>query len=122
MAFISRTHGHRMGSCVGTGQCVALVQHTAGVPHTSKWRRGALVRGGDHPAGTAIATFSSTGRYANHVDGRSHAAIFLEETPEGIRVCDQWHGQACHTRLIRYKAGKGLPVDDGDAYYVIEVA
>ena len=40
--------------------------------------------------GTAIATFDPDGRYGNHTDGRSHAAIYLGQDATGIRVIDQW--------------------------------
>ena len=64
------------------------------MPHTSKWRRGTKARGGELPNGTAIATFDPVShRYTNSVDGRSHAAIFLREDPEGLRVLDQWVGR-----------------------------
>ena len=70
-----------------------------------------------------IATFQN-GAYSNNTHGFSHAAIFLRQTAEGIYVLDQWihvgKRQVVHERLIRFKGGIGKPVDDGDAYYVIE--
>jgi hypothetical protein len=86
---------------VGSGQCVALVQQATGAPLTAPWRRGALVRGNMAlRPGTAIATFDSDGRYGNHTDGRSHAAIYLGQDAHGIRVIAQW---------IERKNGKIVP-------------
>ena len=112
-----------VGRVVGNGHCVAFVREAAFVPHTSKWRRGTKARGGELPNGTAIATFDPVShRYTNSVDGRSHAAIFLREDPEGLRVLDQWVGRPVGPRLIRFAPGANTrPVNDGDAYYVIEV-
>jgi hypothetical protein len=59
---------------VGTHQCVALVQHYAKVPHTSKWKEGEKVESSTKIAkGTAIATFVS-GKYPNKAHG-NHAAF-----------------------------------------------
>lgn len=38
--------------------------------------------------GTAIATFDPSGKYGNHTDGRSHAAIYLGQDATGIQVLD----------------------------------
>jgi hypothetical protein len=110
---------HRwLGKSVGSGHCVALVQAACAAPHTSAWRPGAKARGGALPRGAAIATFSDR-RYANSTDGSSHAAIFLEEAPGGLRVVDQWKGQPCHERTIRYKGGQGTANNDGDQFYAV---
>jgi hypothetical protein len=78
------------------------------------------VRDGNTPQSVAIATFDPNGRYGNHTDGRSHAAILIATQSDGLRAIDQWVGQPVHNRLIRFKDGEGDPVNDGDAYYVIE--
>jgi hypothetical protein len=120
--FIAANALQSAGQVVGNGQCVALVRDACSAPHTSNWTRGERVR--DNPGlkmGTAIATFDPDGHYGNHVDGRSHAAILLAVTPEGLLVNDQWLGQTTHTRLIHYRGGKGDPVNDGDAFYVVMV-
>ena len=109
-----------LGRVVGNGHCVAFVREAAGAPHTSEWRRGALVRGSAGEPGTAIATFDPDGRYGNHVDGRSHAAILVAIGTDGLLVWDQWLGQPVHQRVIRYRAGRGDPVNDGDVYHAIE--
>lgn len=122
MSFISHNPQKYRGQAVGSGQCVAYVQYAAGCPHTSHWRRGRKVRASDDiEPGTAIACFDPNGRYGNHTDGRSHAAIFVEETGAGLVVFDQWRGQSVHQRTIRFRGGKGKRVNDGDAFCVIEV-
>jgi hypothetical protein len=81
------------------------------------------VRGGNHVPGTAIATFSKAGRYENATDGRSHAAILIAVNSDGLLVWDQWVSQPVAQRVIRYRGGtdpKGA-VNDGDAFYVIEL-
>jgi hypothetical protein len=100
---------------------VAFVREVTGLPPTATWRRGDPVRGGDFPAGTAIATFDPNGRYGNHVDGRSHTAILLAETSDGLLVTDQWVGQEVHQRMLRFRAGKGDACNDGDQYYAVEI-
>lgn len=57
--------------------------------------------------GTVIATFDSDGLYGNHLDGRSHAAIYLGQGLIGIRVLDPLSGhtrQPVHERVIRFSA------------------
>lgn len=109
------------GQVVANGQCVRYVQTCAGVPHTSSWQQGEQVRGnpGIEP-GTAIATFDVDGSYGNHTDGRSHAAIFIEESAFGILVWDQWVGHPVARRMIHFRNGQGRRVNDGDQFSVIE--
>jgi hypothetical protein len=77
---------------VGTGWCVPLVQKATGAPLTSEWRAGASVFGNPKiKPGTAIAVFDKDGRYGNHTDGTSHAAIFLGQDAGGIHVIDQFN-------------------------------
>jgi hypothetical protein len=108
---------------VGTGHCVPFVQEASGAPQTSLWKRGKRVRG-DYGirVGTAIATFSAEGRYTNSLDGTSHAAMYVTQDAVGIQVWDQWKGQPVHKRWIRFQGGApGVkPVNDGDAFYVID--
>lgn len=122
MPHVSRDHQRHTGRVLGNGHCVAFARECCGLPPTAEWRRGDPVRGSDCAPGTAIATFDSNGRYGNHVDGRSHAAILLAENVDGLLVLDQWIGQPVHQRVIRYRGGNGDPVNDGDAFYTIEVA
>ena len=111
-----------MGQAVPDGHCVALVRECSGLPATANWRRGALVKGSLFETGTCIATFDPNGRYGNHTDGRSHAAILLSENSDGLLVCDQWLGQVCQQRVIRFRNGSGDAVNDGDKFYSIELA
>jgi hypothetical protein len=122
MSWIAESPEPFAGQRVGNGRCVALVWQAAKAPHTSQWRRGERVRHSDVPPGTAIATFDDDGRYGNHLDGRSHAAILIAELPEGLRVWDQRQGHPVAERTIRWRDGdgNGRPVNDGDEYYVIE--
>ena len=123
MAYVSTTYKRYLGGkAVSTGHCVPLVRESCGAPHTSQWKRGALVRETECDEGTAIATFDSNGTYGNHTDGRSHAAILIAVNSDGLLVADQWIGQAPQQRVIRYKGGndpKGA-ANDGDMFYVIE--
>lgn len=109
----------RLGQVIDNGHCVRLVQVVAQAPHTSTWKQGPKVRGNNVQFGTVIATFDQNGRYENDTTGRSHAAIFLSETNEGLRVIDQWQKQPVHERLIRFRGGQGSPINDGDAFYVL---
>jgi hypothetical protein len=108
------------GNVVDNGQCVRYVQTCAGVPHTSRWRPGTIVRDSNVEPGTAIATFDPDGRYGNHTDGRSHAAIFMEQVEGGLLVWDQWKNQPVHQRVIRFRSGEGRWVNDGDRFSAIE--
>ena len=101
--------------------CVAHVRRVTGLPQTSQWRRGVKVRDAGLASGVAIATFDPNGTYGNHTDGRSHAAIFIEQTDEGLRCLDAWIGHKAAERIIRFRGGNGKPVDDGDAYHTITV-
>ena len=121
MAFVAEKPGAYAGKVVGSGHCVPFVQESAKAPHTSAWRAGAKVRGAGVAPGTAIATFDRSGRYGNHTDGRSHAAILIAELADGLSVWDQWKGRPVAQRVIRFRGGGGTyAVDDGDEYQVIE--
>jgi hypothetical protein len=128
MPYIARNPEAFLSSSVGTGQCVALAERAAMAPRTQFWRRGKKVRGAhDVQRGTIIATFDPSGCYGNHTDGRSHAAIYLGQTGAGIEVIDQWvdvsHGvhrpHPASRRVIRFRGGHGVAVNDGDQYYVV---
>jgi hypothetical protein len=103
--------------------CVALVKHAAGLGPTSTWRRGVRVRGANLPRGTIIATFTGDPpRYPSTMSGDSHAAIYLDQTLQGLRVIDQWFQHPAQERIIRFRDGHGDAVNDGDAFFVVEVA
>ena len=121
MAWIAKDPESYIGEVVGNGQCVAYVHAACAMPPTAQWKRGAHVKDGDVPHGTAIATFEPNGTYGNVV-GQSHAAILDRVTPQGLQVWDQWTDQPVHARLIRFQGGDGKPVNDGDRFYVIEHA
>jgi hypothetical protein len=123
MAYIADDPESYQNTVVGSGQCVAFVQQASGAPLTSGWNQGSIVRGDlALQAGTAIATFDSNGRYTNSTDGTSHAAIYIGQNEIGLQVWDQWKGQPVHQRTIRFQGGAvGVkPVNDGDAFYVID--
>ena len=121
--FFAIDPGRYMNQVVDNGHCVRFCQIVAKtLPHTSRWARGKKVRGGQVPPLAIVATFNTEGRYANAIDGTSHAAVFLHETSEGIEVWDQWQGQPVHRRIIRFRDGASKPVNDGDRFYVVESA
>ena len=119
--FVSTKYGDFAGRSVDTGHCVRFCQvATPGLPHTSRWRKGRKVRGGNVEPGTVIATFGSQGRYANALDGSSHAAILLAEQDDGLLVWDQWVGHPVQRRVIRFRDGHGTAANDGDRFFVVE--
>jgi hypothetical protein len=120
MSFLAKHPERYLDQAVDGGQCVAFVRKVAGAPHTSYWRPGVPVAMTDIATGTAIATFDRSGRYGNHTDGRSHAAIYVQTHGAGIRVWDQWKGQPVHQRVIRWKDGVPPACDDASQFYVIE--
>jgi hypothetical protein len=122
MPFIVEGAEAHAGKVVGNGHCVRFLQVAGGVPHTSRWRKGAAARGATLERGTAIATFDPDGTYGNHVDGRSHAAVVDRVQTNGIMVWDQWVGHPVARRLLKYRNGEGPAVNDGDRFYVIEPA
>jgi hypothetical protein len=123
MSFVARDPERHAGKPIGSGHCVAFIQHTTSVGHTSTWRRGERVRDADNvPTGTAIATFDANGRYENDTTGRSHAAILIARQDDGLLVWDQWLNQPVQQRVIRYRGGQGSAVNDGDKFYIIEPA
>jgi|CXWL01.1.fsa_nt_gi hypothetical protein len=121
MAYICSSPENYSGQKVGNGQCVVFVQHCTNAPNTALWKKGKKVRGDLLLVnGTAIATFDENGKYPNKPTG-NHAAIYVGQDTVGIWVFDQWVRQgAVKKRRIRFKGGVGDPVDDGDAYFVID--
>ncbi len=88
-----------------------------------------MVRGDTALApGTAIATFDANGRYANHSHG-NHAAIYLSQDANGIRVIDQWNRrnaqgrivsqQPPHIRVLQFDDRRGAS-DNGNRFSVVE--
>ena len=120
MPYIAADPESFLGQVVGTGHCVPLTQDACEVPHTSQWRQGESVRRADLARGTIIATFDDDGRYGNHTDGRSHAAIYLGQDNTGLQVIDQWVNHPTAPRTIRFRGGEGRRVNDGDQFSVVE--
>src|SRR5258708_3409608 len=120
MTYIAQKPEDYQGTVVGSGQCVAFVEAASGAPLTSSWNKGTKVRGNAVQKGVAIATFDANGKYGNHTDGTSHAAIYISQDAVGIQVWDQWLAQPVHQRTIRFQGGApGVkPVNDGDAFYL----
>ena len=111
----------------GNGQCVALVQVEAQVPHTSTWTEGAAVRGNTTIVkGTAVATFVG-GKYPNKAHG-NHAAFYLGQNAAGIQVLDQWKSDKKPkiSKRTMFFSGKNKdgsfidPSNNGDALSIIE--
>lgn len=120
MSYVAQAPRNSKGTTVGNGHCVAYARHAAAMPHTAAWRKGDLVKGKLLIAiGTAIATFDKNDRYANHVDGTSHVAIYLGQTSVGIQVMDQWVGHPVSERTIYFRSAPRA-VNDGNNYYVVE--
>lgn len=108
------------GRQVGNGSCALYVQRVSKVGLTRGWRRGRLVRGGNVPRNTIIATFAGNPpRYPNRRDGSSHVAVFIRQRADGLLVFDQWVNRPVAQRLIRFKGGQGTANNDGDRYYVV---
>jgi hypothetical protein len=115
---------------VGSGECVALVQRATGAPRTDKWQAGALVQGNTNlPPGTAIAVFDADGKYGNHTNETSHAAIYLRQDAKGIYVIDQWNirgnGQIVShwgpvEELIPFNRPGRSTIGRGESYRVIQ--
>jgi hypothetical protein len=120
MGFVVERPERYAGQIVANGHCVRFVQEAGDLPHTGHWRPGRKARGGALPHGTVIATFDPNNRYGNHTDGRSHAAIFVEETAAGLLVWDQWLRHPVAQRVIAFRGGRGRRVNDGDQFHVVE--
>ena len=130
MAYVAADTDHLVSDLpVGSGECVALVEQATGAPHASSWRKGALVKGNTALAkGTAIATFNAQGKYGNHRHG-NHAAIYLDQDANGLRVIDQWNIRdpkthqivthvSPHIHTLRF--GNRSYSDNGDNFSVVQ--
>lgn len=121
-AFIAADYARYIGRSVGSGQCVALVQAASpGIGLTRNWVCGAPVQGNtDLRPGTVIATFDSSNRYGNNLDGSSHAAIYLGQNERGIQVMDQWAGSMAAARTIPWSNPSGIAANTGAAFHVVQ--
>lgn len=113
-----------LGRSVGSGQCVALVR--AALPSlgpSSTWTEGAAVQGNTSLApGTPIATFGAASTYANATDGSSHAALYLGQDAQGLKVLDQWQGRAAAVRTIPWNHPGASAANTGSAFHVVQAA
>lgn len=123
-SYVAASYSQYVGQSVGSGECVALVQAAdPAVGLTRTWVQGQQVQGAtDLQPGTIIATFDSSGRYANATDGSSHAAIYLGQNDQGIQVLDQWAGSPAAIRTIRWSNPNGTAANTGSAFYVVSHA
>jgi len=124
--YVADNPGQWLGQpSVGTGECVLLVQQATGTPRSTQWRPGIDVQGNTAiRPGTAIATFDANGHYSGH------AAIYLGQDANGIRVIDQWNNRDREGRITSQHAPseRTLPFGDprhsrinrGDSYRVLE--
>lgn len=132
MPYVARNAKEFLKTSVGSGQCVAFVQAAAQTGHTSGWKKGEQVQGAVLTPGTAIATFSADGKYENNTSGKSHAAIYMGQDANGVKVYDQWmymetdadgkktkKARMVDERTIRFSPHKKA-VNDGRNYFVIE--
>jgi hypothetical protein len=127
----------------GSGQCAALAQDLGKhlvppIPLVAHWQRGTRVKGNILPPGTVIAIFNSNGDYqgskfAHHLNGTAHTALYVGQTNVGIEVVHQYlNSRTIKGSLIRFggqrvtghKSGVsgsgGKLEDDADNYYVVE--
>ena len=74
----------------------------------------------DLKPGTVIATFDSSDRYGNTLDGNSHAAIYLGQDKHGIQVMDQWAGKTAAIRTIPWSNPSGIAANTGAAFHVVQ--
>ena len=121
---VATDYARYIGRSAGSRQCVALVQATnPSIGLTRTWKCGAAVRGNtDLAPGTAIATFDGAARYANALDGSSHAAIYLGQNERGIQVMDQWAGSTAAVRTIPWTNPSGKAANTGSAFHVVRSA
>lgn len=121
MSYMDPLPGSDLGNVVGDGQCVAYVKKAAGCPITANWKPGRVVKGNNIERGTAIARFGPDGKYINE-SGKGHAAIYdTQDSVNGLKVWDQWTGQAVHSHYLRFGVSPpDPPAKDGNNFCVIE--
>ena len=120
--FIAADYAQYIGQSVGSGQCVALVQAAnPSIGPTRNWQCGVPVQGNTElRPGTIIATFDSSGCYANALDGSSHEAIYLGQNERGIQVMDQWAGNTAAARTLPWTNPSGAAANTGAAFHVVQ--
>ena len=121
---VEKLNGHAPFS---NGECVALVQATTSVGHTSRWRRGPRVVDLSYlNPGTVIANFvfdkQGNGSFPNQHG--YHAALFVDFCGRGVsstkaknmRVMDQWRTRIPNTVRQREIVARGKSKAEGSAY------
>lgn len=109
------------------GECVALVQATTTIGHTSRWRPGPRVADLRYlNPGTVIANFVFDKRGNGSFPNRHgyHAALFVDFGGRGVSsgqagsiwVMDQWRSRAPHTIRRREILARGKSKATGNAY------
>lgn len=122
--YVEKLNGHAPFS---NGECVALVQATTSVGHTSRWRLGPRVVDLSYlNPGTVNANFvfdkQGNGRFPNQHG--YHAALFVDFCGRGvsstnamnIRVMDQWRTRIPNTVRQREIVSRGKSKAEGSAY------
>jgi hypothetical protein len=108
----------------GNHECVEFVQKSTGATKTATWKKGINVMeavAGSISKGTAIATFDTQGKYPLET-GKRHAAVYISHSSDGIKVYDQWNGQAMvksrtiHSDLKLFRKY----VNRAENYFVVE--
>jgi len=104
-------------------ECVTFIQKATGAPPTKTWKQGQKIRKGDNsiPVGAVIATFVDE-HYSTLGRRNQHAAIYLGQDENGIRVLNQ-HNKTGKVVVDvipwKPKAGAGLS-NDGNAFSVVK--
>lgn len=105
-------------------QCVAFIKGVTNAKSTSSWRRGSAISVLTQKY-AVIATFSSDGFYENN--HKSHVAIYIAQTNEGIYVLDQnFRGSFSNpvgeiaVRLIPWTSNSTSSQAKASNYYIVE--
>jgi hypothetical protein len=112
-------HGRLKGECA-TGVQVVFARAKKPLGLTRTWKQGKKVRGGKIRPGVAIASFRN-GTYS-----QDHAAVLIEERPDGLWVWDQFNTTRSGNpkpwgkRLLRFSAPAGDHSNNGNHFYTIE--
>lgn len=100
------------------GQGVSYVQKVCpDLPATKNWKKGLPVKGNKGiVAGTVIATFDAANKF------QGHAAIYVGQSADGIRVYDQYVTAASPKPVGPRTLGWGAAgnANDGSNFYVVE--
>ena len=112
-------HGKLQGECA-TGVQVVFARAKKPLGLTPGWKQGKKVQGNKIRPGVAIASFRN-GRYR-----QDHAAILIEERPDGLWVWDQYNTtrsgdpKPWGKRLLPFNAPANDHSNNGNLFYTIE--